>query len=88
MSAPNTEIVIPDISGIYVPPRQPDALAQAMLRLHNNPDERKRMGAAARQIAIEKFSSQQNSKRVLDVYRRLTLDKSAPLCVNMDESAS
>jgi glycosyltransferase involved in cell wall biosynthesis len=45
-----------DDAGIVVPPRDPDALAKACLRLLRDPGLRARLGAAARRRAIEHFT--------------------------------
>jgi glycosyltransferase involved in cell wall biosynthesis len=45
-----------NVSGIIVPPRDPAALAAAMMQLIDDVDLRARMGAAARMDVIERFS--------------------------------
>jgi glycosyltransferase involved in cell wall biosynthesis len=52
---------IPDVvkheqTGLAVPPRDPDALAAAMLRLHDDPELGKRLVPAARALFEEEFS--------------------------------
>jgi glycosyltransferase involved in cell wall biosynthesis len=50
------EIVQDQITGLLVESESPDELARALKRLVEDPDARRRMGEAARQLAHEKFS--------------------------------
>jgi glycosyltransferase involved in cell wall biosynthesis len=43
-------------NGMLVPAEDPDRLAEALLTLARSPDERDRLGAAARHTALERFS--------------------------------
>jgi glycosyltransferase involved in cell wall biosynthesis len=52
--------------GVLVRPTRPDDMAAAILALLANPQERRRLGAAARARALERFTLQ----TVLDGYRR------------------
>ncbi|MBC7989791.1 MAG: glycosyltransferase [Luteimonas sp.] len=52
----NLSLVQPDITGLLVPARQPDALAEAMTRLALSPDLRRRLGAAGRARIEREFS--------------------------------
>jgi glycosyltransferase involved in cell wall biosynthesis len=53
----NSEVVIDGKTGFLVPPKDPDALAQAMLRLMGlPPEEHRRMGAVARQHIEANYS--------------------------------
>lgn len=49
------ELVEDGFSGIIVPPRDPEALARAILRLARDPELRNRMGESARRRALERF---------------------------------
>jgi len=49
------ELVEDGMSGILVPAQKPEALAEAIIRLAQDPALRKKMGAAARQRALECF---------------------------------
>ena len=64
----NSEVVIDGKTGFLVPPKDPDALAQAMLRLMGlPPEERRRMGAVARQHIEANYSLD----RVVDQWEAL-----------------
>jgi glycosyltransferase involved in cell wall biosynthesis len=50
------DVVEHERTGLLVPPSNPDALADAVLRLAADPAERSRMGTAGRQAVVERFS--------------------------------
>jgi len=53
----NSEIVLNGITGFLAPARNPEALAEAMLRMMGLPEEKRReMGQAARKHVEENFS--------------------------------
>ena len=52
------EILEPGVTGLMVPPRNPDAMAGAILRILTDPELGLRLGAAARQRAESKFTPQ------------------------------
>ena len=56
----NPEIVRDGIEGRLVPPGDPEALAEAMIDLLRDPEVRRRMAAAARASAIERFDLRRN----------------------------
>ena len=67
----NPEIVLDGQTGYLVPPRNPDALADAMLRLMNLPEpERLAMGQAGRQHIVENF----DIERIVDRWEQLYLE--------------
>jgi glycosyltransferase involved in cell wall biosynthesis len=51
-----TDLVIDGETGVLVPPRDPAALRAALERLLGDPDLRRRLGAAGRERARERFS--------------------------------
>ena len=53
------EVVKDGETGLLVPPRDPEAMAVAILRLGGDPDLRKQMGRAARKRIAECFTTQQ-----------------------------
>jgi len=58
------EAVVDDVTGRLIPPRDPHALTEAMIALARDEAARKRMGAAGKQQAAERF----DWTRVLDDY--------------------
>ena len=63
------EVVAHGETGLLVPPRAPEQLADAMLWLLRRPDIRRRMGSASRQRAEERF----NLLSTVDTYERMYL---------------
>jgi glycosyltransferase involved in cell wall biosynthesis len=58
-------------TGLLVPPSDPDALAGAILRLLESPDERSRMGECGREYVARFFSERRMVEEVLQLYREL-----------------
>jgi glycosyltransferase involved in cell wall biosynthesis len=58
------------VDAVLVRPGDPDELASALLRLQRDPDERIRLGNAARSAAAEHWSWDRSVERVLDAARR------------------
>jgi len=65
------EIVRHGINGLLVPPRDSGALAGALLQLLKDPELRRRMGRAGREIAAAEFSLEKVVSETLAVYRQL-----------------
>ena len=61
------EIVADGVSGILVPPRNPEALAAAILELASNPGRRAEMGGAARR-RVSDFTADRTSEGTRRVY--------------------
>jgi glycosyltransferase involved in cell wall biosynthesis len=56
-------------NGILVPPRNPEALADAILTLMADRDLRRKLGHNARQLMVEKYSWAEISARIEGIYR-------------------
>jgi glycosyltransferase involved in cell wall biosynthesis len=65
------EVVRPGETGLLVSPDQPAALAAAIGQLASSPDLRALYGAAARRLAVERFSADSIGRQTVDLYRRL-----------------
>jgi rhamnosyl/mannosyltransferase len=61
-------VSIDGVTGITVPPREPEALASAITRLLDNPELRARYGATAARRVREEFSLDAMATRTLDLY--------------------
>lgn len=58
-------------TGLRIPARDPQAIADAVARLCTDRERLKRMGEAARRLAERNFDNERNAARVLEVYRWL-----------------
>jgi glycosyltransferase involved in cell wall biosynthesis len=68
---PIPEVVEHERSGLLVPSQSPEALAQAICRLVNDPELAQAMGRRGKQIAAEKFSISRNIKQLEELYARI-----------------
>lgn len=64
------DIVIHEQTGLIVPPNDPAALAGALEKLISDPSLRGRMGAAARRLVLQKFTTAQVNAATLAVYHQ------------------
>ena len=62
-------------AGVYVPPEDSQALAQAIQALAQNPEQRMQMGASGRQYIVEKFSRAQTAQNYISVLTQLLQPK-------------
>jgi glycosyltransferase involved in cell wall biosynthesis len=67
----NPELVRHGETGLLVPPRDPEALADALLRLLADPAWAKAAGRAGRRLVIERFSTRAKVERLEKLYHRL-----------------
>lgn len=65
------EAVDDGATGLLVPPRDPEAIATALIKLLDEPDVRGRMGSAARARAMRDFSPETITAQYAALYRRL-----------------
>jgi glycosyltransferase involved in cell wall biosynthesis len=65
------QVVTDGVDGLLVPAKDAKALAAAIVRLHDDPALRRRVGAAARVKALAEFDEQRVVERTLGVYREL-----------------
>jgi glycosyltransferase involved in cell wall biosynthesis len=71
------EVVVPDVTGILVPPADPVALASAMERLASDAGLRLRLAEAGRKRVLERFGLERMVAETLEVYRSVLGDRSA-----------
>jgi glycosyltransferase involved in cell wall biosynthesis len=69
---PGYRDVVTAETGVLVPPGDPDALADAVVRLLEDERRRCAMGASARLAAEERYSWDAIAERLLDIYGLVT----------------
>jgi len=65
------DVVVDGTNGFLIPPRDADALARAVSALIENPELRRRFGAASRALAVERFDLAAIARRTAAIYRDL-----------------
>ncbi len=70
------EVVEVTGGGLLVPPENPQAIAEAIARLRDSPDDAQRMGSAAAEVVARDFSADGMTDDILAAYEEL-LDASA-----------
>ncbi len=65
------EILLESRAGIAVPPDSPEALAEAILGLKNDPNLARTLGANGRRAVLEKYSCRRQAKAYLELLARL-----------------
>jgi glycosyltransferase involved in cell wall biosynthesis len=74
--------VVPEVTGLLIPPGYPEAISEAVVKLLRNPELRRRMGQAGRAWVLEHFVD----RRVLGLataYYKMLLE-SAPAHAELD----
>lgn len=74
----NPEVVIDNITGILVPPKEPTLLAEAILRLLRDKGLSLKLGEAGYQRGKEKFSKEQMIAKTAMIYDELLKEKHLP----------
>ena len=70
------EIVIDDQTGLLTPIEDPQALAQAIVKLATSPDLRARYGNAARELVVSKLSAKIIGEQIVQLYGDMTAVRS------------
>ncbi|MBS3818154.1 glycosyltransferase family 4 protein [bacterium] len=69
------EVVTHEQTGLLVPPRDPQALASAILRLYQDRSLASRLGKKGYEVVHQKFSAQAMARKIIDLYKRKALQK-------------
>jgi glycosyltransferase involved in cell wall biosynthesis len=68
------EVVGDEETGVLVPPRDHDAMAEAIVRLLKDDTLRRKMGDAGRARARSLFSAERMVQNTLNVYQRVAME--------------
>lgn len=63
------ELVKDGVSGIIVPPKDEEAISEALIKLLNNEDLRVQMGKVGRQIVLEKYNVTIECHKLMNLFR-------------------
>jgi D-inositol-3-phosphate glycosyltransferase len=69
--------VVDGVTGVHVPPRDPDALAHALSELLDQPQRRAALGAAGARRARERFAHEQVGAATREVYGEVVMRRAA-----------
>jgi glycosyltransferase involved in cell wall biosynthesis len=64
------ELIEHEVNGLLVAPEDPEALADALLRLHDDPELTRRLTAAGRETVRERFDGEQLAAGLADLFRQ------------------
>jgi glycosyltransferase involved in cell wall biosynthesis len=67
------EIVTDSVSGLLVPPDNPEALADALLRLNRDPVLAEQLSCEARKVVRERFDGEKFACQLADLFRDVTV---------------
>ena len=70
-STGSRDSVIPEVTGLLIPPGYPEAISEAVIKLFRDPQRRKRMGRAARAWVLEHYSTQRVLGLTAAYYKRM-----------------
>lgn len=73
------ELVVNGKTGLLVPPRNPSALAQAILKLYHDRNLSSHLGQKGYEIVHQKFSAESMANKIIDLYKKLALKKGIKL---------
>jgi glycosyltransferase involved in cell wall biosynthesis len=71
ISTGSRDAVVPEVTGLLIPPGYPQAISEAVLRLLRNPELRRRMGKAARAWVVEHFVNERVLGLITTLYKSL-----------------
>jgi glycosyltransferase involved in cell wall biosynthesis len=70
-STGSRDSVVPEVTGLLIPPGYPEAISEAVLKLLRNPERRLQMGLAARAWVLEHYVDERVLGLTADYYKSL-----------------
>jgi len=74
-STGSRDSVVPEVTGLLIPPGYPEAIAEAVLSLLRDPARRRRMGQAARAWVSEHYSDKRVLGMTVEFYKELLRER-------------
>jgi glycosyltransferase involved in cell wall biosynthesis len=71
------EVIEEGVTGLLVPPKAPQALAESVGWLLRNPDRRLIMGQAGRRRVLERFTVEKHTSEIVALYHRVATERTA-----------
>jgi glycosyltransferase involved in cell wall biosynthesis len=71
ISTGSRDSVVPEVTGLLIPPGYPEAISEAVLKLLHNPARRRRMGEAARAWVVEHYANERVLGLITAYYKSL-----------------
>jgi len=71
LSTGSRDAVVPEVTGLLIPPGYPEAIAEAVLKLLRDPARRRRMGKAARAWVTEHYGNGRVLGLTVEFYKEL-----------------
>jgi glycosyltransferase involved in cell wall biosynthesis len=65
------DAVLPEVTGLLIPPGNPQAISDAALALLRHPERRRQLGAAGRQWVLERYTRERVLRLAAEFYRGL-----------------
>jgi glycosyltransferase involved in cell wall biosynthesis len=65
--------VVPEVTGLLIPPGYPEAISEAVLKLLGDPARRQRMGQAARAWVVEHYANDRVLGLITAYYKSLLM---------------
>ncbi|MGB8259831.1 MAG: glycosyltransferase family 4 protein [Terracidiphilus sp.] len=76
LSTGSRDAVVPEVTGLLIPPGYPQAIREAVLKLLGDPERRRRMGLAAREWVTNHFMKDRVLGLTTALYKRLLAESS------------
>jgi glycosyltransferase involved in cell wall biosynthesis len=73
------EVVVDRVTGLLIPPRRPEDLAEAIFKLYSDRALARRLGERGFEVVREKFSAEAMAARIVDLYERIAKRKNVRL---------
>jgi glycosyltransferase involved in cell wall biosynthesis len=82
------DAVLPEVTGLLIPPRNPEDISRTVLELLRDPNKRRRLGIAGRTMVQERYTRERVLGLAAEFYRHLlTPSESAQLRTASDETS-